>query len=218
MTAGSELERLLSRYGIVAESECAHRFRVYLDLLQKWNRRINLVSSTTWETLGPLFEEGLWASRFYPQGAVRHLDVGSGAGFPAVPIRLLNDGMSLRMVESRAKRAVFLETAVESLGMATTRVLNCTLETFLNKEGASGGWDCVSWKAIRLDGKSFSSLVTKADSGATFWVFHGEHLPVEGCEPHTLLRRLRFDSVPGKPSWHLSIFEKRLVSRETIRH
>lgn len=208
MRAGIELERLLSRYGYEAESECARKFRIYLDLLEKWNRRINLVSSTSWKILGPLLEEGLWASRFYPEGAVRHLDIGSGAGFPALPMRLVKRDMQLRLIESREKRAVFLETAADTLGLAGTRVSNRTVEAYLESEGSEGGWECVSWKAIRLEGRTISSLVKKATRGASFWMFHGEQLPVEEGELDSSLRLVSRETMPGKPSWHLSIFEK----------
>ncbi len=208
MSDGADLERLLFEYGISAGSACAQRFRVYFDLLQKWNRRINLVGSTSWRVVGPLFEESLWASRFYPKHQVRHLDIGSGAGFPALPLRMVNDNMRLELVDARSKRTAFLETAVDALGLMGTRVFNCTLDNLLGDEGASGKWDCHSWKAVRLGRRSLSLLVRRAEAGAQFWMFHGIELPVEGGTPDPDLQLLRREDTPGKPSWHLSIFAK----------
>ncbi len=210
MTDGAHLERLLLDYEISPDSACAHKFRVYFDLLQKWNRRVNLVSSTSWSIVGPLIEESLWASRFYPKHPLLHLDIGSGAGFPALPMRIVNGNMRLDMIESRSKRAAFLETAVDSLGLAETKVFNCTLEDHLRDGGIMKRWGCVSWKAIRLKHESLSFLVKGAEAGAQFWLFHGIDLPIEGGKPDPLLSLIRKEDLPHKPSWHLSIFEKTL--------
>ncbi len=208
MTSSEELGLLLSRYGIGTGSECAGQFRSYVSLLEKWNRRINLVSSTSWQILGWFLEEGIWAGQTYPKGAASHLDIGSGAGFPAVPMRLVNPEMKLRMIESRGRKAAFLESAIEALGLTNTSVSHCTLEAWLCMEGDEWEWDSVSWKAVRLQRKSLDALVKRARKGVRFWMFHGEELPVEGGDAGSSLRLLRRDTVPAKPSWRLSVFEK----------
>ncbi len=208
MTCARELAQLLSTHGIEPESECGARFFSYLRLLEKWNRRVNLVSCTSWAILGPLFEEAILAGEIYPKRALWHLDIGSGAGFPALPMRLLNPSMQLRMVESRSKRGIFLETACAELGLLQTSVSNCTLEKYLRTEGKDGGWDCISWKAIILTQKDFDALAEKAKEGTLFWVFHGKELPVEGGEWNPALRLNRREAIPGKPAWFLSIFSK----------
>ncbi len=210
MTLGAEYERLLSKYSIAADSNCAWQLRAYVDLLDKWNRRINLVSSTSWNTLGPLLEEAIWAGRRYPAGTVRHLDIGSGAGFPALPMRLLNPDMRLRMVESRTRRAAFLETAIETMGLERAHVHSGRLESYLAGDEAAHGWDCVSWKALKLDTRSLSQLIQMADVGAEFWIFQGREIPVHGGELDTRLLLSESAPVPGKPAWRLSVFRKHL--------
>ena len=114
----SSLEELLTRYHLFPQEELVARFYKYLALLQKWNRRMNLTASTDWAVLRPFFEEAIWASSFYPDGPVRHLDVGSGAGFPAVIIRIVKERMLLDLLERRSKRAVFLQTAIHELELS----------------------------------------------------------------------------------------------------
>jgi 16S rRNA (guanine527-N7)-methyltransferase len=87
--SAEELNRLLDEFGIPAGSDSGLKLRTFLKLLEKWNARINLTSSTDWNVLEPLFAEGLWASGFYPAGFVQHLDIGSGAGFPGLPMRIM---------------------------------------------------------------------------------------------------------------------------------
>ena len=207
MSNERQLRRLLSQYGISAE--CGRGFLTYLGLLEKWNNRINLVSSTSWDIVGPLFEEGIWAGQFYPRGVVRHLDIGSGAGFPALSLCLLNSDMHLRMVESHTKRAVFLETACEALFLKRASVFHGTLETLLKSSSEGDVWDCVSWKAVRLRRKDFTMLARRAATGTAFWIFQGVDVPVEGGIAESSLKLECTREVPNKPAWQLSIYHKR---------
>ena len=126
MDAADSLKRLLVRTGIGAESESGSKMLCYLRLLEKWNSRINLTASTEWSALGPLFEEGIWAARFYAgRRAAFHLDIGSGAGFPGVLLRILTPRMQLDMVESRSKRAAFLDSVIQEIGLSESRIFNC---------------------------------------------------------------------------------------------
>ncbi len=207
MTVEQELTRLLATYAVETGLDCKKTLLSFLNLLEKWNRRVNLVSSTSWSILGPLFEEGLWASRFYPQKPTYHLDIGSGAGFPALPLRILNPLMQLQMVESRTKRAVFLETAVTALGLTEVRVSCHTLQELLCDTSVPGGWDHVSWKAVRIDRKCLELLIKRTAARTSFWVFHGEELPIEGGDSDLPLRLTSRHKAPCKSSWYLSIFK-----------
>ncbi len=65
--AADELKKLLGESGIALNSEIAKQLQTYLALLEKWNSRINLTSATEWNVVGPLFQEGIWASKMYPE-------------------------------------------------------------------------------------------------------------------------------------------------------
>jgi 16S rRNA (guanine527-N7)-methyltransferase len=208
VTCQGELANLLLRYKIPETSEAGDQFLRYLSLLEKWGRRFNLVGSLSWENLGPLFEEGLWAGLRYPKKALVHLDIGSGAGFPAIPIRILNRTMQLQLIESQTKRAVFLETACETLGIREVTVHNCTLRSFLKGDEEEGEWDCISWKALKLGRKDFSLLVSRSKEGVSFWIFHGSEIPIEGGELDPALRFCVKEGMPGKKKWYLSVYER----------
>lgn len=101
------LRALIQEYGIASDSEPSRRLQTFLALLKKWNSRMNLTSSTRWDVVGPLFQEGFWAATLYSKQAVRHLDIGSGAGFPAILLKILNPHIRLDLVESREKKGFF---------------------------------------------------------------------------------------------------------------
>jgi 16S rRNA (guanine527-N7)-methyltransferase len=92
---------------------------IYLDLIQKWNARINLTSiRAPEEIVRRHFGESLFVGAHL--GACRTLlDFGSGAGFPGVPIQLLRPDLQVTLAESRARKAAFLNELVRTLDLPT---------------------------------------------------------------------------------------------------
>jgi 16S rRNA (guanine(527)-N(7))-methyltransferase RsmG len=201
------LKLLLDKSGISPGSENALKFRAFLALLLKWNARINLTASTGWNYLRPLFEEGIWAARFYPDWPERHLDIGSGAGFPGIPLAILAPHAKLEMVESRAKKAFFLENVVIELALGGARVHQARLQEFL--KGNPGIWDCFSWKGLKLSAFDLEQLSARANSQSLFWIFHGKDLAVQDPEDiKGLFEMVSNERFPGRKEWRLSILKK----------
>jgi 16S rRNA (guanine527-N7)-methyltransferase len=160
-----------------------------------------------WDVIGPLFQEGLWAAKFYPADSVRHLDIGSGGGFPAIMLKILKPEIRLDMVESRAKKGIFLETAATALGFGATRVHTLRLEKFLQELNPNQSWDCISWKALKLGREDIEALLKHSHQSTQFWMFHGNNLAVDDpTVTNRFFRRFRTESLPVKRNWNLSIF------------
>jgi 16S rRNA (guanine527-N7)-methyltransferase len=209
MDSSSSLRKLMARFSLDPDAEAGARLTCYLALLEKWNGRINLTASVHWSALGSLFEEALWAAQLYPAGSAIHLDIGSGAGFPAIPMRIVRSGMQLCLVESRGKRAVFLETAAAELGLAGTAVVCDRIEAYLRSPKATK-FDVVSWKGLKLSAEALALLLSMSKPEAQFWLFHGKELPV--ADPARLesgMRLVRREHFPGRRDWKLSIFQIR---------
>jgi len=200
-----ELEHLLKRNGIDPESTASIQMKQYLWLLEKWNRRVNLTASTDWLTLGPLCQEAIWACQFYPSAARSLLDIGSGAGFPAIPMKIIIPEIHLEMVESNGKKAAFLETVISQIGLSNTEVHHRRLQEHL--KSTDRRWGCVSWKGLKLGSKEISQLCEHAHAGTQFWMFHGREAAVE--DPEILerhFRLLRREKCVGRENWWLSIY------------
>jgi 16S rRNA (guanine527-N7)-methyltransferase len=111
--------------------ETIGKFQAYLTLLEKWQRRINLVSNSTladaWQR--HILDSGQLAAYYPPQ--TRHiLDVGSGAGFPGIVLAIMG-GMTVDLVESDQRKSVFLSTVIRELGLSA-KVHNQRVETMPN--------------------------------------------------------------------------------------
>ena len=91
----------------------------YLDLLLKWNVRTNLTSiRKPEEIVRRHFGESLFTARHLP-ACETLLDLGSGAGFPGIPIQLALPALQVTLAESQHKKAAFLREAVRVLGLST---------------------------------------------------------------------------------------------------
>ena len=111
--------------------EIIDKFQAYLTLLEKWQRRINLVSNSTvadaWQR--HILDSGQLAA-YYPPQTRQILDVGSGAGFPGLVLAIMGD-VTVDLVESDQRKAVFLSTVIRELGLPA-KVYNQRIETMPN--------------------------------------------------------------------------------------
>lgn len=109
-------EAMLAEAGLAGEYQ---PFARYCQLLQEWNQRMNLTAITDDQGvaekhfLDSLLPLTLWE---LPRGA-RLVDVGTGAGFPAVPIKLLRPDIQITLLDSLQKRLTFLEAVCGQLGI-----------------------------------------------------------------------------------------------------
>jgi 16S rRNA (guanine(527)-N(7))-methyltransferase RsmG len=210
MDSVDELKQLLSETGMATESESARKLLTYLKLLIKWNTRINLTASTEWRSLKRLFLEGIEASKIYPAEASAHLDIGSGAGFPAIILRILTPRMKLELVESRSKKSFFLETVIHALDLRNTQVHAVRLESMLRECDPKRIWDCVTWKGLKLHTDELQGLLQHADDATQFWMFHGREPAVK--EWDVFMRHFRLlgqEKMGGGKDWALSIYSRR---------
>jgi 16S rRNA (guanine(527)-N(7))-methyltransferase RsmG len=205
VNSANELNRLIEKSGILMGSAISSQLQRYLELLEKWNARINLTSSTEWSSIKPLFQEGIWASKIYREGSSVHLDIGSGAGFPAILLKILKPDIRLDMVESREKRCVFLETLIDALKIEAASVHCMRLSEYLKKSDKM--WDCVSWKALKLGCGDLKELLLHSHQLTQFWMFHGKQLPIKELEYINEGFRLKYsEKFDGEKAWMLSIY------------
>ncbi len=118
--------------------------------LQEWNQKINLVSRKD----APL----LWEHHILPSLLVLHgvtfqpgerlVDIGSGGGFPAIPLKIVRSDLQWVLVESIRKKARFLEVAIEHLGLGGITVVNERVEQLARWPELAGKVDTITARAV----------------------------------------------------------------------
>lgn len=117
--------------GICCDGRTPGRIARYHTLLCGWNARMNLTGDTDFavaadrlyaDSLAPLRLEGL-----FPQGASL-IDVGSGAGFPGLPLAIARPDLQVTLLDALGKRVNFLAAVVEDLGLENVRLVHARAE------------------------------------------------------------------------------------------
>jgi 16S rRNA (guanine527-N7)-methyltransferase len=148
-----EVRDLLAPFELELDSHQAEQIVTYLDLLLRWNVRINLTAvRTPEECVTRHFGETLYLSRWVELRG-ENLDIGSGAGFPGLALKIAFPGLATTLLEPVAKKRAFLKEVVRACGMESVEVRPERLDEFLNAwearvergESKPGGFD--SWTA-----------------------------------------------------------------------
>jgi 16S rRNA (guanine527-N7)-methyltransferase len=134
----------------------------YIDLLLKWNARINLTAiREPSEIVQRHFGESLFAAKSLLDQKLLHtaIDLGSGAGFPGVPFALLAPDVQVTLIESQQKKATYLKELVRALGLSNVKV-------FAGRaEGYSGTADLVMLRAVEKFEQALRMAVRLTNEG-----------------------------------------------------
>ena len=125
----SELEAAILSFGIPAltDDQMIRLVRHY-SMLCRWNQRLNLTRITEPGEAARLhYAESLFGARFI-SGAHTLLDIGSGAGFPAIPLAVARPDVQVTALEANQKKSLFLKEAKDELGLVNLKVVTARLE------------------------------------------------------------------------------------------
>jgi 16S rRNA (guanine527-N7)-methyltransferase len=159
-------------FGVSLEAAARARLGDYFELVAAWNARLHLVAPcdpAEFATRHVL--ESLTALSFLPEGAT-FIDVGSGAGLPAIPCLVARADLKAVLFEASQKKSVFLREAVSRLGLAgAARVV---AERFEKLEPPDA--DCLTCRAVERFTEILPALVSWASRVPTLLLFGGESL------------------------------------------
>ena len=141
---------LLGRAATPAERKAFGR---YADLLILWNRTHHLTAFKTRAEIGRgLFLDSLLFRALLPRAPLRVLDIGAGAGIPGVPLRIVEPGLSLTLIESRRKPVSFLHALTRELAIPDVSVHHGRAEGVISEvPELLGKFDVVLSRAVGLD-------------------------------------------------------------------
>lgn len=142
------MKEIFKRNGIILTDEQEKKFVIYRNLLKEYNEKFNLTSITEDEEIAVKhFVDSVRGLQYLPEKG-RIADVGSGAGFPAIPLCIMTegDGKTFTLLDSLNKRVGFLKTVIKELELKNAQAFHTRAED--EARNHRGFYDCVVARAV----------------------------------------------------------------------
>ena len=118
------IRRALGEFQLAVNDHQVLQIQQYIKILLHWNEKINLTAiRDPLEILNRHFCESMYAAAAVPVENGRLADVGSGGGFPGIPLKIIRPDLQVFLIESNIKKATFLAELVRELGLMDARVM-----------------------------------------------------------------------------------------------
>ena len=123
-------------------------FDEYMSLLLEWNKKINLTAITDHdEIILKHFVDSLTISKYINNGS-KVIDVGTGAGFPGIPIKIYDETLDITLLDSLNKRINFLNEVIKNLELANIRTVHSRAEDAANNAKFRESFDIATSRAV----------------------------------------------------------------------
>jgi 16S rRNA (guanine527-N7)-methyltransferase len=209
------LTRQALNYGITITEQHVQSFNIYLEELWTWNQRKNLIGlSVPQKIITELLLDSLIPAPFLPtQGKL--LDVGSGARFPALPLKIYIPNLKVHLLEPNQKKVSFLKQVIRLLKLSGIEVIKNRLEAEEPKLKAEA-YDLITTRAFTNLSQtiSWSSPLLKPGSRLVCFLGPQGQEDLKKLEPELINQAIKIDKVlayllPGKAQKrHTVIFIK----------
>ena len=183
------------------------RLAAFLEILEKWNGRLNLTGFSLLEDLDTacdrlILEPVLAAVHLRPTDRLV-IDIGSGSGSPAIPFLIAAPWIDLTMVESRQRKSVFLREAIRAVGHNAS-VVTARFEEFASSH-PGGQFDVATIRGVRLDAAIETGAAALVQPKGRVFYFDSVLAPTPSLAGFPVTSHATFESLVG---FQLSIFER----------
>ena len=142
------LQNGFDQMGISWDDEKISRLEKYAELLTEWNEKMNLTAITDKEEIA--VKHFLDSASALTTGKIKGkvIDVGTGAGFPGVVLKIMNPEIELTLLDSLNKRLVFLKEVLDNLGIDDVELIHSRAEDGAHKKGYRESYDVAVSRAV----------------------------------------------------------------------
>ena len=134
--------------GIAIDKRISAMFAAYAAELIHWNRKINLTAITDPRDIAiKHFLDSLAPAQFIPD-RVRLLDIGSGAGFPGIPLKIFKPSLSVLLIDGTRKKVHFLKHMIRSLGLDRIEALHIRAENLVHHPALTCNFNVIISRAL----------------------------------------------------------------------
>ncbi|MBO9131361.1 16S rRNA (guanine(527)-N(7))-methyltransferase RsmG [Bacillus sp. 165] len=170
-----KFQAMLEAEGIILSSQQLAQFERYFELLVEWNEKMNLTAITEKEEvyLKHFFDSVTAAFHFDFSKPATICDVGAGAGFPSIPLKICFPNLKVTIVDSLQKRITFLNQLASELELENVAFYHDRAETFGKREGIRESFDIVMARAVARLSVLSELCIPLVKVGGTFIAMKG---------------------------------------------
>lgn len=140
-------EKLTKKYPELTE-KMSEQFENYMKLLLEWNEKINLTAITKEDDIIlKHFIDSLTICKYIESGG-KIVDIGTGAGFPGIPVKIAREDISLTLVDALNKRIIFLNEVIKELNLEKVETLHYRAEEFGQNKKYRQNFDIATSRAV----------------------------------------------------------------------
>ncbi len=208
----SEKQKLRSwaqDFGIELSDYQLRLFGIYLDELWEWNKKVNLTGlSSLQRIITDLLLDSIIPSTFLPEKG-RLLDIGSGAGFPGIPLKICRPQLKVHLMEANAKKVNFLKQVVRVTKLFEIEIIGGRIE----KEGSilnPKGYHIITARALAPLPQILSWCAPYLMPGGLIVNFQGSQFGKTLEETSSIIKKYRL--------FHYKSFPYKLPGKDSQRH
>lgn len=143
-----DIDKLSSKIEIMLDEKQKEQFYKYMQLLLEWNEKINLTAITDpKEIILKHFIDSITISKYIPKDAYI-ADIGTGAGFPGIPLKIVREDINIVLVDSLNKRIKFLDDVIQNLELKNIKTIHARAEEFGQNKEYREMFDIVTSRAV----------------------------------------------------------------------
>ena len=162
------------------------KFALYTNLLLEWNEKINLTAITDLgEIMIKHFLDSLvyvrWLKKYYPGGRILLGDLGTGAGFPGIPIKILLPEIQIILIDALAKRIAFLKEVIADLKLTEILTFHARAEDLGRDPNYREAFDLIVARAL-------AELPVLLEYASPLLKIEGRLIAAKGIDPEDEIR------------------------------
>lgn len=168
------MKKIFENFNINLNEEQLEKFEKYYELLVEYNQKFNITAITERdEIIVKHFVDSI-VNVDKLKGLL--IDIGSGGGFPAIPLKIVNENLDVTLIESTGKKCDFLLKVIESLKLTNIRVINGRAEELARDNLYREKFDFASARAVARLNTLAEYCIPFVKKGGTFIAFKGDYV------------------------------------------